>query len=119
MANRNLTKSELEIANELLKRIREELVRLSADDIHLLFAYRRKVAKELGYDERGKPMHRKILKLKKMVEQSNKCAICGRVLPEKYSVLDRLNAIGGYTMENTRLIHSDCDVKVQTERGYA
>jgi len=119
MANRNLSSTELAKANEFLVRIRGELELLSAGDPELLFAYRRKVHKELGYDERGKPTHRKLLKLKKMIQQSSKCAICNDVLPDKYSVLDRLNAIGGYTIENTRLIHAECDTKVQSERGYA
>jgi UTP:GlnB (protein PII) uridylyltransferase len=119
MTNRNLSSSELANANGLIVRIRQELEVLSAGDPQLLFAYRRKIHKELGYDERGKPMHRKLLKLKKMIQQSSKCAICDGILPDKYCVLDRLNAIDGYTIENTRLIHAECDTKVQSERGYA
>lgn len=92
---------------------------LSGVDTLLLFAYRRKIAKELTYDERGKPMQRKLLKAKKMGEQQGRCAICGEALPEKYSVLDRLSGMGGYTQENTRLIHSTCDTVVQIERNYA
>jgi hypothetical protein len=65
MPNRNLTKEELTIANALLAELRLKLVALSNGDLTLLFAYRRKLAKELGYDERGKPMQRKMLKARK------------------------------------------------------
>jgi hypothetical protein len=34
-------------------------------------------------------------------------------------VLDRLQAVDGYTPENTRLICNECDKKVQRERRYA
>ena len=53
MPNRNLTPDELERANELLADIREQLTKLAVGDPLLLFAYRRKIAKELGYDERS------------------------------------------------------------------
>lgn len=53
MPNRNLSADELKIANDLLSDIRGRLIELAAGDPLLLFAYRRKVAKELVYDERG------------------------------------------------------------------
>lgn len=52
MPNRNLTPDELKLANELLAGIRERLIKLAGNDPQLLFAYRRKVSKELSYDER-------------------------------------------------------------------
>jgi len=55
----------------------------------LRFAYRRKIMKELGYDERGKPGERAKLKALKWGQQSGKCAHCGEELPIKYSELDR------------------------------
>jgi hypothetical protein len=91
---------------------------LSGQDAALLFAYRRKIAKELGYDERGKPMLRRMLKARKMGEQKGICPICSKPLPEKYAVLDRLDGMAGYTPENTRLIHPECDTKIQLGRGY-
>jgi UTP:GlnB (protein PII) uridylyltransferase len=118
MPNRNLTKEELTIANALLAELRLKLIALSNGDLTLLFAYRRKLAKELGYDERGKPMQRKMLKARKMGEQAGLCSICSKPLPEKYAVLDRLDGMAGYTPENTRLIHADCDIRVQGERRY-
>ena len=98
-------------ANQLLRSIRLRLEKLSAGDRKLLWAYRRKVSKELTYDERGKPMHRRRLKILKRLEQSGKCPICRKPLPERYAVLDRFNAMLGYTAKNTRLIHQECDTE--------
>jgi hypothetical protein len=119
MANRQLDSDELALANKMLSEIRDELETLSNGDKDLLFAYRRKIFKELTYDERSKPMVRRKLKDQKWKEQRGLCAICGKDLPERYTVLDRLVAVDGYTKENTRLIHQDCDVKSQEEKGYA
>lgn len=117
--NRQLTAKELEKANALLKDVREKLEQLSGGDKELLFAYRRKIFKELGYDERSKPMVRRKLKDQKWKQQRGLCAICGRDLPVRYTVLDRLSAVKGYTLENTRLIHQECDVAHQVSKGYA
>jgi DNA repair exonuclease SbcCD ATPase subunit len=119
MPNRRLNADELVLANELLDRIRTELAALSRGDSDLLFAFRRKIYKELTYDERDKPMVRRRLKALKRQEQGGLCPVCNEPLPETYAVLDRLNAADGYTAENTRLIHHHCDRKVQAERGYA
>lgn len=119
MANRHLTPEELKRANALLAEVRSKLEALSQGDRDLLFAYRRKVFKELIYDERSKPMIRRKLKDQKWKEQRGLCAICGKELPEKYTVLDRMNAADGYTKGNTRLIHQDCDVAHQASKGYA
>jgi len=37
---------------------------------------------------------------------------------ESYAVLDRLQGMGGYTAENTRLICKECDTRIQRERRY-
>lgn len=91
---------------------------LASGDEELLWALRRKIYKELGYDERGKPMVRRKLKDSKWKSQRGKCAICEGDLPEKYCVLDRLEAMKGYTMENTRLICTSCDAKTQADRKF-
>jgi hypothetical protein len=65
MPNRNLTPDELKNANDLLAEIRDRLIMLAGDDPLLLFAYRRKVMKELSYDERSKPGVRAKLKAMK------------------------------------------------------
>jgi len=101
MPNRNLTPNELKKANDLLAHVRERLKLLAAEDHGLLFAYRRKLIKELGYDERGKPAHRNKFKAQKFGEQHGICPECGDQLPEKYAVLDRKNAADGYTAANT------------------
>ena len=119
MANRQLNPEELEVARSLLDEIRAKLAKLAGDDRELLFAYRRKIYKELGYDERSKPTVRRALKDKKWKEQRGLCAICNKELPATYTVLDRLNAVDGYTAENTRLIHQECDVSYQQSKGYA
>ena len=119
MANRNLTAQELERANALLNRIRVELSDLAAGDVELLFAYRRKVSKELSYDERGKPSDRKKLKMRKWITQRGICPECGDTLPEKYAELDRKRAADGYTEGNTELVHAACHQKRQASKGYS
>jgi hypothetical protein len=118
MPNRNLNADELKRANELLVDIRERLTSLAGDDQLLLFAYRRKVVKELGYDERGKPGLRAQLKALKWGQQNGKCAHCGDELPLKYSELDRKNAADGYIAENTELVHAKCHQARQAEKRY-
>jgi UTP:GlnB (protein PII) uridylyltransferase len=119
MPNRRLTTDELQKANHLLQDIRVLLNGLAGEDFALLFAYRRKIAKELGYDERGKPMMRKVLKLNKMIAQKGLCAECQNELPKRGAELDRINAMDGYTEENTRLVHHECHVKSQEGKGFA
>jgi hypothetical protein len=119
MPNRRLSSEELKHAKELLDRIRSQLESLSRGDPDLLFAYRRKIYKELTYDERDKPMVRRKLKALKREQQGGSCPICNLPLPDRYTVLDRFNAADGYTAENTRLIHQSCDVAIQASRGYA
>jgi hypothetical protein len=118
MPNRNLNADELKHANELLADIRERLIRLAGGDPLLLFAYRRKVVKELGYDERGKPGVRAQLKALKWGQQDFKCAHCHDELPLKYSELDRKNAADGYTAENTELVHAKCHQARQASKRY-
>ena len=119
MPNRRLTQNELSSARELLGEIRERLALLSDGDPELLFAFRRKLFKELTYDERSSPMVRRKVKAAKRLEQRGLCVVCQQSLPDKYAVLDRLVASAGYTVENTRLIHQDCDIQAQVSRGYA
>jgi len=119
MANRNLTSNELILANGLLAEIRTRLATLAENDPSLLFAYRRKIAKELVYDERGKPGQRNKVKAIKWGLQSGKCAHCGKDLALKYSELDRKNAEDGYTAENTELVHAECHYARQALNNYS
>lgn len=119
MANRRLSASELEQANAILELVRAQLDSVSCGDGALRWALRRKLYKELTYDERGKPMHRRRLKKVKREQQRGLCPICAQPLPDKYVVLDRTEAMRGYTDANTRLICTACDTTVQRNRGYA
>ena len=118
MPNRTLSEAELEQARELIERVRLRIDELAGGDPELLFALRRKVYKELTYDERDKPAQRKRLKALKRDEQDGLCPLCGEPFPETYCAIDRFDAAQGYTPENTRLIHTECDTDVQSGRGY-
>lgn len=118
MPNRNLTPDEMKHANKLLTEVRARLAKLAGDDKQLLFAYRRKVVKELGYDERSKPAHRNKLKALKWRLQSRRCVHCGEEMPLKYSELDRKIAVDGYTEENTELVHAKCHHERQAAKRY-
>ncbi len=120
MTNRQLTAQELaDLFEPMIADVRARLAELSGGDANLLFALRRKLAKELSYDERGTPAERAKLKAFKRGEQNNKCARCRRELPEENVDLDRLEAMKGYTRENTRLLCKDCHYAQQKERGFA
>ena len=118
MPNRNLNPVELDQANDLLRYIRGRLTSLAAGDPLLLFAYRRKIMKEFGYDERGKPEARAKLKALKWGQQNGKCPDCPDPLPLKYSELDLKNAADGYTAENTELAHAKCHQARQAAKRY-
>jgi UTP:GlnB (protein PII) uridylyltransferase len=122
MVNPRLTLDQLGLARALLDEVRARLVDLSGGDKELIFDYRRELAKELSYDERSKPMERRRLKRFKMKGQGGICPICpicNEALPERGAVLDRVRAIDGYTLENTRLIQADFDNAQQAAKGYA
>jgi hypothetical protein len=102
----------------LFDHVKAELARLAGVDVRVHWALRRKLAKELVYLERGTPTHRKRLKEKKYVEQVALCAICGRILPYKNTELDRIDAFGGYTSKNTRLVHHACHIADQKRKKY-
>ena len=52
------------------------------------------------------------------MQQKGICPICNESLPEKNAELDRLEAIHGYTVENTLLIHHGCHIAEQARKGY-
>ncbi len=119
MPNRTLTPAELISFLPILERARKDLADASHGDTELLWALRRKLSKELAYDERGKPGWRRRLKHLKRKEQGGLCACGPHELPEAGAVLDRFSAMEGYTAENTRLLCPACDTRIQRERGYA
>jgi hypothetical protein len=116
MPNRQLTSDELaHLFTPLIAKVRSRLLHLARGDKDLHWALR---AKELTYDERSGPGERRKLKRLKSKEQDNKCALCKRELPPSYNTLDRLEAMKGYTPENTQLICQTCDIETQKHRGY-
>jgi hypothetical protein len=119
MPNRNLTQEEREIANRLLDEIRHQIEESSLSNESLKWALRRYIYLRLQYDERGSSMKRRALKAKLVIKQHALCAICGKTLAEKGSVLDRIEAMKGYNLENTRLLCPDCDTLTQESRHYA
>ena len=119
MANPQLTADQLQGANALLAEIRARLTEIAGTDEAFWWALRRKVAKELIYDERGKPSHCRALKAAQRKRQLGIFPECIEQLPETYCVLDRKEGLLGYTMENTRLLCQPCDHRIQRERGFA
>jgi hypothetical protein len=108
MANRNLSPDELKCAHSVIVEVRRKIDELTAGDSGLRFAYRRKIYKELIYDECLKPMARRKIKIQKFDEQRGKCAHCHEDMSIQYSELDRKKAADGYTIENTELVHAKC-----------
>jgi ribosomal protein L44E len=118
--NRTLTPGErLNLFEPLFADVVAKLNAASAGDAALLWALRRKLAKDLMYLERGTPMQRRALKAVKRAEQQNLCANCGRELPAQGAELDRFEAMLGYTAANTRLLCHQCHVDLQREKGFA
>jgi ribosomal protein L44E len=120
MPNRQLSKTELkDLFQPLHELVTARLKELSGNNDQLLWALRRKLAKSLSYGERGTPIHRRRIKALKRAEQHGLCAICCKQLPKLDCILDRFEAMHGYTVENTRLLCRECDFKVQSERKFA
>src|SRR6185312_4199599 len=122
MPNRTLTDEELKkVFQPLWGQILFLIGKAAASDNELRFAINRKVCKELSYLERGKPGLRRQIKLKKYAQQHGTCPECGKDLPEfgKDADLDRKNAMLGYTLENTELVHAECHRKRQADRNYS
>lgn len=103
----------------LFKRVKQDLQRASAGNKDVLWALRRKLAKELTYLERSTPMERRLLKALMYGKQNGKCAICKKGMERKNSELDRLDTVQGYIENNVRLVHHDCHIQDQAREGYA
>jgi len=102
--------SRLAQRDKLIEKLRREHLKLDTK-VSLLEGQKFLTAAEVAEVKR--------LKKLKLEEQGGLCPICSMKLPESYNVLDRLQAVDGYTPENTRLICNECDKKVQRERRYA
>lgn len=117
--NRKLSADEQRVAKQILDQVRQLIQQTAKEDKALAWALKRYVYIRLQHDERGTPARRKMLKLKKMVAQNMRCAICKKKLPERGAELDRFNAMDGYTEENTQLICHACHRKIQEDRGFS
>ncbi len=118
MANPQLNRTQLSEAKKLLEKIRKEIKVIANNNPKLIFAFRRKIYKELMYDERSKPMERKRLKGLLRKKQKGLCFECKKALPRRGAVLDRSEAIKRYNEKNVNLICSECDKKIQEKRQY-
>jgi hypothetical protein len=119
MANPQLTNEQREkLFKPLFDLVRAELQRLSDGDANLLWALRRKLAKELVYLERGTPAHRNKLKAQMWQKQSGICALCHNSIPQKNSELDRVEAVLGYTESNVQLVCHNCHIDDQAKKNY-
>jgi uncharacterized protein with PIN domain len=118
MPNRQLTPNEREAAKKILVDTKERISEVSKDDANLEWAMRRYIYIRLQHGERGTAMTRRALKIKLRARQNNLCPLCNKQLPEKGAVCDRIEAMKGYTEENTRLLCPACDNKVQEQRRY-
>jgi hypothetical protein len=120
MANPRLTKEQrAELFAPLFEQVVTQLRELSNGDPHLMWALRRKLAKELVYIERSTPAVRNKLKSLMWNKQHGRCAICDADMPQQGSELDRFEAYLGYVEDNVRLVHHDCHIKDQAAKRYA
>ena len=119
MPNRRLTDEERAGLAPLLDDVRMKLRELARGDEGLHWALRRRFWNQLQYDERLRPQYRAALKRKKRIEQVGLCNICKQPLPANNAVLDRHDAMLGYTIENTQLLCEDCDREKQVKNRYA
>ena len=120
MPNPQLSKGQRDdLFAPLFEKLLADLALVSQGDPRLLWALRRKLAKELTYLERSTPAVRTKLKAMKWQEQKGVCSICGESMPQKGCELDRTEAYLGYVASNVRLVHHDCHVKDQASKGYA
>jgi len=120
MANPLLTKEQCTLLfAPLLELVKVELHSLSGGDARLMWALRRKLAKELVYMERSTPAARNKLKALMWKKQNGNCALCNQLMLQKGSELDRFEAFFGYVESNVQLVHHECHIKDQEGKGYA
>ena len=96
-------------ADALFTRLKADLLALSGGDEDLLFNFRRKMYKELMYDERGTPLARQRLKKATWKLQEGKCAVCGKELAFEGSELERIYAPKGFVEGNVKVVHHECN----------
>lgn len=118
MPSRRLTEDEAAKADTLLAEVKAMVEDAAGGDPVLLFALRRRLFTRLMYWERSTPAERTRLKGAKWKAQGGLCAICNEPMDVKGSELDRADALGGYTADNTRLVHHACHRQDQETKGF-
>ena len=125
MPSRRMTTEELATSREILDQIRQRIREAAGSDSMLEFALNRYIWKNVMYDERGKPAHRKRLKHRKLAEQQGICGYPECPTPDRLMTmadepeLDRIDAPEGYTDENTVLMHHECHRASQRAKSFA
>lgn len=119
MPSRKLTPAEAATADAILDRVKADIKAAAGNDPVLLFALRRRTFSRLMHWERGTPAERRKLQKLKYAEQNGRCGRCGEQMDVQGSELDRKDPVDGYTVQNTRLLHHDCHVKEQQEKGFS
>ena len=117
MPSRRLTKDEALKADALLASVKAMVTEAAGGDPVLLFGLRRRLFARLMVWERGTSGDRRRLQTLKWRAQNGRCAICGKPMKQKGAELDRTDALSGYTVENTRLVHHTCHRKDQEPKG--
>jgi len=106
-------------AKKILEATRQMIQKAAKGNEEVGFRIRRYVRTRLEHDERGKPLQRKLMKLKKFAEQRGLCAVCGKPMTlEEEPHLHRIVSSRGYTAENTVLLHYQCHRGEQRSRGF-
>jgi hypothetical protein len=118
MPNRRLSNEERARLAPLISEIRSTLREIAGSDEALFWALRRRVWVQLQFEERGTPAQRAALKKQKRVEQNNRCKECSEPLDVSFIVLDRHDAMLGYTTQNTQLLCQKCDRAKQATLKY-
>jgi hypothetical protein len=120
MAEERLTPQQNAAAKKILEATRQMIRELAEGDRETEFRIRRYIRVRLEHDERGKPIERKLLKLKKFAEQRGLCAECRKPMTlEEEPHLHRVVASRGYTLENTKLVHHECHRQQQRSKGFS
>ena len=103
-----LNNAQRDAARAILDHVRGEIDRLSNGDADVLFAARRYIKARLQLDERGAAQQRGRLRTRLFDRQQGKCTICAKPLAKLSGAHVHRGGPGGYTEENTILVHPEC-----------
>jgi hypothetical protein len=103
----------------LHQRVLADLTATGKGAPEILWALRRKLARDLTYMERSTPAARKKLKARMFAKQNGRCALCGKQMIQRGAELDRFNPYDSYVENNVRLVHHDCHIADQECKHYS